>query len=473
MTPLRTLEAILADAPEVRVRRRVGDLGAVVSGITHDSRRVQPGWVYCCVRGERADGHDYAVEAVAAGASALLAEREVPLGVPQVLVDDSRSAMGPLASAVHGHPSRHVTVIGVTGTNGKTTTTHLLGSVLERAGRPTGLLGTLSGSHTTPEAPDLQATLAGYLQAGKAAVAMEVSSHALALHRVDGTHFAVAVFTNLGRDHLDFHGTVERYFAAKARLFEPALASVGVVNGDDPHGQLLADAAEIPMTVFTMADATDLRIGPAGSRFRWRGHQVTLPMGGAFNVENALAAATAASLVGVDDADIVAGLGASPPVPGRFEPVDAGQPFTVLVDYAHTPDGLDAVLLAARNSAAGGRLLVVFGCGGDRDHAKRPAMGARAAQHADMVVVTSDNPRSEDPAAIIETVISGVPSDTGAEVVVESDRRAAIELAVRAARPGDVLVIAGKGHETTQALADRVVPFDDRAVAREAIGALG
>jgi UDP-N-acetylmuramoyl-L-alanyl-D-glutamate--2,6-diaminopimelate ligase len=467
----RPLDQIVADAPGLRVRHRVGDGSITVTGVTLDSRKVGPGTLFSCIRGGSVDGHSFAAGAVAAGASALLVDHELALRVAQVVVEDTRSAVGPLAASFWGHPSQRLRVVGVTGTDGKTTTTHVLASVLESAGLRTGIVGTLSGVHTTPEAPDLQERLAGFLDDGCVAVAMEVSSHALALHRVDATRFAVAVFTNLGRDHLDFHGTVERYFAAKAMLFGPGLAERATVNADDRHGRLLLDAAEIPTVTFGLADAEDLVVGPTSSTFRWRGLPVHLPLGGRFNVANALAAASAASLLGLPDADIARGLSSVPPVPGRFEPVDAGQDFAVVVDYAHTPDGLREVLTTARESARGGRVLVVFGAGGDRDAVKRPEMGAVAAVLADVTVVTSDNPRSEDPGTIIEAVTSGIPSERRAHVVVEPDRRAAIAVALEAAAPGDIVVIAGKGHETTQTIGDRVVPFDDRAVAHALLSA--
>jgi UDP-N-acetylmuramoyl-L-alanyl-D-glutamate--2,6-diaminopimelate ligase len=464
------LDDLLAGAPAVRVRRRSGPQHAMVEGVTLDSRQVAPGFLFACLRGAAVDGHDFAPAAVDAGASVLLVERELDLPVTQVVVDDSRAALGPLAAAFHGHPSEQLLLIGVTGTNGKTTTTHLLASILRAAGHRTEVIGTLSGRHTTPEAPDLHATLARFVHDGVTAVAMEVSSHALALHRVDGARFAVAVFTNLGRDHLDFHHTPERYFAAKARLFEPSQTAAAVVNVDDPHGRLLLDAAQVPTTPFSLtADVEGLRITPAQCAFHWRGHDVTVPLGGRFNAENALGAATAAVVAGVDESVVVAGLAAAPPVPGRFEAVDEGQPFTVLVDYAHTPDGIREALDAAREAAAGHRVLVVFGCGGERDAQKRPDMGAAAAAGADVVVVTSDNPRREDPAAIMEQVLAGVPAGARTRVHPEIDRRAAIRLAVRAARPGDVLVIAGKGHETTQTVGEEVRPFDDRVVAAEAL----
>jgi UDP-N-acetylmuramoyl-L-alanyl-D-glutamate--2,6-diaminopimelate ligase len=469
----RLVDAVAATTPGLAGRMAVvGDAPAAeVVAVTHDSRAAGPGTLFCCIPGERADGHDFAPAAVAAGATALLCERALPLDVPQVIVQSSRAATGPFAAEVADHPSHRLRVVGVTGTNGKTTTTHLLRSILEAAGWPTGIIGTLSGVRTTPEAPDLQASLVAMVDEGLVAVAMEVSSHALALHRVDGTRFAVAVFTNLSRDHLDFHATMEEYFQAKARLFEPDLADRAVVNLDDPHGRLLRDAATVPTTGYAMADAEDLSVGRTASTFTWRGQRVRLPLGGRFNVINAVAAATAAAALGVEPAVIAEGLAAVGPVRGRFQPVDGGQPFTVLVDYAHTPDGLDQVLAAARDLAAPpAKVVVVFGCGGDRDRTKRPAMGA-AASAADLVVLTSDNPRTEDPDAIIAEARTGIPAGTA--LVVEPDRRKAIAAAIEAAGPGDVVVVAGKGHETTQDLGDRVIAFDDRVVAREELERLG
>jgi len=460
------LDDLLAGAPELTVRRRVGRTPVRVTGIAHDSRTVGAGDLFCCLRGEHVDGHDFAPKAVAAGAVAVLAERPLDVPVPQVLVDDPRVAMAPVAAAFHGRPSNALTVVGVTGTTGKTTTTQLLASIFDHAGVPCGVLGTLTGVHTTPEAPELQAALAAFRAEGKRAVAMEVSSHALALHRADATRFAVAVFTNLGRDHLDFHGTTEQYFAAKARLFEPGMAAAGVADADDPYGRRLIDTAAIPMTPYSMADAEALEVGLLVSTFRWRGRSVRLPLGGRFNVRNALAAATAAVAAGAAVDSVVDGLAVAPPVSGRFEPVDAGQPFAVLVDFAHTPEALASALAAAREVAGTHRLFVVFGCGGDRDPSKRPLMGEVAARLADVAVVTSDNPRSEDPTAIISEVISGMPRARSARTEREPDRRAAIALALAEAAPGDVVLVAGKGHEATQTIGDRVLPFDDRVVAR-------
>ena len=469
---------------DVEVRSVRGDpAGAEIAAVTQDSETVAPGALFCCVAGERADGHDFAPAAVAAGAVALLGQRFVDVGarVPQVLVDDVRSAMARVAAALYGHPSRRLAVVGVTGTNGKTTTTHLLRAVLEADGRRAAVIGTLSsgaprsdgrsGPGTTPEAPELQRHLGELADAGFDAVAMEVSSHALVQHRVDAVQFAVAVFTNLSQDHLDYHGTMEDYFAAKSALFDPDRAAVAVANADDPWGRRLLEAPRLPTRPFALADAVGLRLDRTGSTFRWEGEPVRLRIPGLANVANALAAAAAARELGVGAAAVAAGLSGAAGVPGRNEAVDRGQPFTVLVDYAHTPDGLEQALAGARGTAGPGRVLVVFGCGGDRDRAKRPLMGEVATRLADVAVLTSDNPRSEDPAAIIDQVRAGVARPE--VLVVEPDRRAAIALALTRARPCDVVVIAGKGHETTQIVGHRVIPFDDRVVAAQILGELG
>ena len=464
------LDQLLADVDVLDVR---GDLSGVdVRAVVHDTDDVVSGALFCCVPGRRADGHDFAARAVTAGAVALLCERFVEVGVPQARVESTRPAMARAAAAFHGHPSRALTVIGVTGTNGKTTTTYLLDAVLEAHGWQTGVIGTLSGTRTTPEAPVLQAALAQHRDDGGRAVAMEVSSHALVEHRVDAVHFEVAVFTNLGQDHLNDHGSMEAYFEAKALLFDPARAHVGVVNADDAHGRVLLARGALPLVPFTMADAEGLTLGPVGSQFEWRGVRVQLRLGGRFNVANALAAATAAEVLGVPPETIANGLQSLASVKGRFDLVDAGQPFTVVVDYAHTPEALEQVLRAARELiGSDGRVIVAFGCGGDRDHSKRPLMGHAAADLADVVVLTSDNPRSENPAAIIEEVRKGMPARSRG-VVVEPDRAAAIALALNRARGGDVVVIAGKGHETGQEIAGTVEPFDDRAVARSVLAEL-
>ena len=436
-----------------------------VSAVAHDSRAVTPGTLFLCVPGEHTDGHDHAPAAVRAGAVALVCERPLDLGVPEVQVASARVAMGRVAAEFHGHPSQHLAVVGVTGTNGKTTVVHLLAAILRHAGRRPAVIGTLTGARTTPEAPDLQVLLAGFLGAGNDTVAMEVSSHALALDRVLGTRFRVAVFTNLSPEHLDFHETMDEYFAAKRRLFTAEYSERAVVDVDDPRGRELLETAEIPTTGFSVDDLEDLEVGLTSSRFRWRGHPVELALGGRFNVANAVAAAEAAVALGLDASAVAAGLGAAGAVPGRFEPVDAGQDFAVVVDYAHTPDGLERLLQTSRELVGSGRVIVVFGCGGDRDRGKRPLMGAVAGRLADHVVLTSDNPRSEDPAAIIEGVRAGF--DDRPDLVVDPDRRSAIAAALAEARADDLVVIAGKGHETVQIIGEETVPFDDRLVARE------
>ncbi|HEX9890184.1 MAG TPA: UDP-N-acetylmuramoyl-L-alanyl-D-glutamate--2,6-diaminopimelate ligase [Nitriliruptorales bacterium] len=465
--------------------------GATVVDVTHDSRQVGQGWLFCCVPGADADGHDFAPAAVGQGASALLVERWLDdLAVAQVRVASVRAAMGPAAAVVHGHPSRDLRIVGVTGTNGKTTTTYLLETAFGAAGWGTGLVGTVQmrihgaaqpGVRTTPEGPDLQRLLRTMHSRGVDAVAIEVSSHGLDLHRADGTWFACTVFTNLTQDHLDHHGTMDAYFTAKARLFTPAFSDRAVVCVDGEWGQRLASQASIDVTTYGR-DATaqhrivDVAADTAGTRFTLSGPDgdVTLRtrLLGDFNAGNAAAAYLAATAVGVPADAAIAGIAACDGVPGRLEPVDAGQPFAVLVDYAHTPDALDHVVRAARG-IADGRTIVVVGCGGDRDTGKRPLMGAVAAQ-ADVAVLTSDNPRSEDPQAILAAVAEGarraVDGGAPAAIRIEVDRRAAIALALQEARPGDVVVVAGKGHETGQELAEATVPFDDRLVALELLG---
>jgi UDP-N-acetylmuramoyl-L-alanyl-D-glutamate--2,6-diaminopimelate ligase len=447
--------------------------GVVVSDVTHDSRQVAVGSMFCCVTGGVHDGHLFAPDAVASGASALLCEHPLALDIAQLVVSDTRVAMAIAAAEVHGRPSERLGVVGVTGTNGKTTVVSMVASVLNHAGRAARAIGTLTGERTTPESTDLQRMLAQMLADGVSDVAMEVSSHALTLHRVDEIAFDVAVFTNLGVDHLDFHGTPEAYFAAKARLFEPGRCRVGVVNLDDVHGRLLADVSEFEVVGVSLADAHDLVTAPDGSSFTWRDTRIQLPMPGRHNVMNALLAAESLLQLGLDPATIAAGLAVLPTVAGRFESfrreLDGGAA-TVVVDYAHTPDALEQALGAARELVApGARLTVVFGCGGDRDRGKRPMMGAVATRLADRTIVTNDNPRSEDPSAIIEQIRAGLEDRT--ERI--DDRRAAITAAVLDAEPGDVVLVAGKGHEQGQVIGDRVEPFDDRQVVREVIAGGG
>ncbi len=472
---------------EIDVLATSGDPDAVdVRGVEHDSRRVERGDLFCCLVGRQTDGHDHASEAIARGAVGLVCERPVvtsparparPIVEVRVAPGSGRAAMARLAAAFWGHPARALVTAGVTGTNGKTTVTQLLGAVLEHAGHPTTVIGTLSGPRTTPESTELQRTFAAVRDAHgggpRPAVAMEVSSHALAQSRVDAVRFDVAVFTNLSHDHLDFHGTMDAYFAAKASLFEPERAARAVVNADDPWGQRLIAGARIPTVAVHPAEVTDVRLAVGRSQFTWRGHHVRTALTGLVNVYNAHLAAEAALALGVPSDVVAAGLAGASPVPGRLEALDVGDlGFDVIIDYAHTPAALAAALEEAGRLAhpRGGRTIVVFGCGGDRDQAKRPVMGRIAGRLADVAVVTSDNPRGEEPGTIIAGVLAGV--EPPASPVVEPDRRRAIEVALSGARAGDVVLVAGKGHETVQVVGDTKLPFDDRAVAAEAIGAL-
>ncbi len=448
-----------------------GDATIEINSVTHDSRQAGPGTLFACIDGATVDGHNFAQGAVEQGAAALLVQRILEVAAPQILVADSRRSMGSAAAEVYEHPDRDVVVLGVTGTNGKTTVTHMLGSMLTKLGRSVDVLGTLSGARTTPEAPELFRTLAQMRGNGVQNLAMEVSSHALELHRVEGLRFAVAAFTNLTQDHLDFHPTMADYFEAKARLFTTEQSERAVINRDDPYGRELLNRRE-DASSYSIDDAEDLHLEGATATFAWHGRPVTLQMAGVHNVSNAICAATMLDVLGYEADDIADALGAIDPVPGRMEWVSVGQPFRIAVDYSHTPDSIRVALAACRIAADGdAQVIVVFGCGGDRDRDKRPLMGAEAAQGADRVIVTSDNPRSEDPDEIIAQILTGVPDGTTVEV--EPDRRAAIALAVANARDGDVILIAGKGHETTQTIGDDAIEFDDRMVAVEAISAMG
>ena len=457
-------------------------VGSTVTGCTLDSRAVQPGDLYAALPGARAHGADFAAAAAAAGASAILTDsagagRCAAYDLPVLVADDPRGVLGAVAAWVHDDPSAAMLVLGVTGTNGKTTTAFLLDAGLRAAGHTTGLLGTVvtrigetavPSLRTTPEAPDLQALFATMRERGVTAVAMEVSSHALALGRVDGVRFDTSVFTNLSQDHLDFHPSMAAYEAAKAALFTPARSRRGVVDIDDAAGRRLLATASIPITTYGEQGqwrAADVDLRADGSTFRLVGPGVDVPasvrLPGAFNVSNALAALACLVVAGIPIADAVRGIASLAGVPGRMERIDAGQPFTAIVDYAHTPEAV-TTLLAAVRALTGGRVVVVLGCGGDRDRGKRPLMGRAAVQGADLAVLTSDNPRSEDPNAILAEM-----APPGA--IVEPDRRRAIELAVRGARSGDVVVVAGKGHESGQEISGVVTPFDDRQVLREAL----
>lgn len=453
-----------------------------VLDLAYDTRRVARGSLFFCVPGSLADGHDLAWEAVERGAAALVVERRLEVRVPQLVVPDARAAMAVAADVFFGEPTEELEVAGVTGTNGKTTTAYLLHSILAAADRAPGLVGTVEwivggasrpAPFTTPEAIELQRLFREMLDAGDRSVALEASSHGSALRRLDRVRFDVLVFTNLSQDHLDLHGSMEEYFQAKRRLFVGAQPPPAAVNVDDGWGRRLAselaDAHRAPLVTFgidTDADvrAQGLELTPEGCRFTAAGIEVECPLPGRFNAENALGALAAGLLLDLDEREIAAGISSVRHVPGRFEIVDEGQPFTVVVDYAHTPDSLAACLRAARDLAEG-RVLVVFGAGGDRDRSKRAPMGQVAAELADVVLVTSDNPRSEDPVAVIQDVLQG----TGAGVEMDPDRRSAIRRAISLARPGDVVVVAGKGHEHGQEIAGVVHPFDDREVAREAL----
>jgi UDP-N-acetylmuramoyl-L-alanyl-D-glutamate--2,6-diaminopimelate ligase len=431
----------------------VGGAAVEIRELAYDAREVARGSLFFCIRGASADGHDFAADAVREGAAALVVERALDVDVPQLVVPSVRAAMPRAATAFFGDPTAALPVVAVTGTNGKTTTAYLLWSILDAAGERPGLLTNVerrvgdevrSVGLNTPESIDLQRLFREMLDARNRACVMEATSMASVKGRLDGTRFAVLVFTNLTQDHLDFHGTMDDYFEAKRRLF--AQASLAVVNVGDDYGARLT--AEIP-------DAVTFRPDDSLSG-------IELKLHGRFNVENALAAVTAARALGIDEAAIKRGIEAFDRVPGRFDAVDEGQPFTVLVDYAHTPGALEAALESARELARG-RVICVFGAGGDRDRDKRPLMGQVVTELADIALVTSDNPRSEDPAAIAADVIDGLDLD------VELDRRRAIERALEQAQAGDVVVIAGKGHEQGQEIAGQKLPFDDREVVRDAL----
>jgi UDP-N-acetylmuramoyl-L-alanyl-D-glutamate--2,6-diaminopimelate ligase len=460
-----------------------------VFDLAYDAAAVGHGSLFVCVPGQRADGHDFAEGAVERGAVALIVERPLDLPVPQLVVSDARLAMALAADAFFGRPTRELEVAGVTGTNGKTTTAFVLYAILASAGRRPGLLGTVEMRvggerrpviRTTPEAIDLQRTFRELLDAGDRSCAMEASSHASELKRLVGTRFRALVFTNLSQDHLDFHGTLAAYYEAKRRLFTEADVDgnrpPAAVNVGDAHGRRLAEDLRdlgAELVTFGLVEDADIRaeeleLTPSSTSFRAAGLVLRPRLRGRFNVENVLGAVAAARLLGIEDEAVVKGIEHVAGVPGRFEAVDEGQPFAVVVDYAHTPEALENVLAEARGLAAG-RLLCVFGCGGDRDRAKRPLMGEVVSRLADAAIVTSDNPRSEDPDAIIAEILTGMD---GREQV-EPDRAAAIALAIEAAEEGDVVVIAGKGHEQGQELGDRTIPFDDREVARDALRRLG
>ena len=473
-----------------------GDPTTLITGLTLSSKRVRPGDLYAALPGAFAHGIDYARDAVAAGAVAVLTDpvgaAQLPAGVPVAVVEQPRKLLGGLAARIYGNPARSMRMIGVTGTQGKTTTTRLAESGMQGGGIRAAAVGTVGTridgvdvvtSLTTPEAPDLHGLFAVMKEHRVAACAMEVSSHALTLGRVDGVVFDVAVFLNLGRDHLDFHETVEDYYRAKASLFTRARARHALINIDDEHGRRLARETELPVQTFSIrggsADwsVTDVRLGPDRSEFVVHGPlgglvvPAACPLPGEVNVSNALAALAACGVAGLDVEAVAAGIAASAGVPGRFERIDEGQDFTVVVDYAHKPDAVDAALRTLRQLTSG-ELIVVLGAGGDRDPGKRQIMGEIAAGLSDVLVVTDDNPRREDPKEIRRAMLIGARRVRGKRVVEIGDRGEAIAMAIRLARPGDIVLIAGKGHEAGQEVAGTVHPFDDRDVARAALKAL-
>jgi UDP-N-acetylmuramoyl-L-alanyl-D-glutamate--2,6-diaminopimelate ligase len=475
-----------------------------VASVEHDSRVVNPGSLFVCIRGFKQDGHAFIGDAARRGAAAAVVEDDparlaIPPGLAVLRVANSRSALARLAAHFFAHPDRSLRLIGVTGTNGKTTTAYLVEAILRAAGHRVGLLGTIEyrcgattfpGERTTPESSDLQRLLARMRDMGAWGAAMEVSSHSLMLHRVEACEFDIAVFTNLTQDHLDFHGTMERYAEAKARLFEglgkdrvkPGIAAA-ILNADDPWAEFMARRTTGRVVRFSLGIETDVTVRTAqfdlaGIRAvvtsPWGRFEVTSSLVGRHNLANILGAAGACLHLGIPCRVVEAGIASLTAVPGRFEKVERGQPFGVVVDYAHTPDALERVLTFAREYTRA-RLIVVFGCGGDRDRTKRPRMGEVAARLADAVFVTSDNPRSEDPDAILREINAGIKKTfaNGGGHANILDRREAIGAALASARGGDLVVIAGKGHESYQILRDRTIPFDDRVVAREALAALG
>ncbi|HEU4972531.1 MAG TPA: UDP-N-acetylmuramoyl-L-alanyl-D-glutamate--2,6-diaminopimelate ligase [Gaiellaceae bacterium] len=453
-----------------------------IADLAYDTRRVTDGALFFCVRGSRVDGHDLAWEAIERGATALVVERPLEVDVPQLLVPSVRESMAVAADMFFGEPTRELELAGVTGTNGKTTTAFLLRAILGAAGRRPGLVGTIEwqvggeirpAPFTTPESIDLQRLFREMLDSGDRSASVEASSHGSALRRLDRVRFDVLVFTNLSQDHLDLHGSMDEYFQAKRRLFTGPQPPPAAVNVGSEWGRQLAEELEgahrAPLVTFGLDDAAEIRpdeleVTARGSRFRAGGVEIETPLRGLFNVENALGALAAGLLLDLDEDAIAKGIAGVAGVPGRFEPVDEGQPFAVVVDYAHTPDSLATVLRAARDLGEG-RVIVVFGAGGDRDRGKRPLMGKVAADLSDVAIVTSDNPRSEDPLAIIQDVLQGA----GLDVEIDPDRRSAIARAIAVADDGDVVVIAGKGHEQGQDVGGVVAPFDDREVAREAL----
>ncbi len=444
-----------------------------IANVELDSRQCVPGTLFLALPGHTTDGARFAAEARDRGAVAVLSDHDLDVGIPVVVVPSSQlRALASHASAtIVDHPELELELVGVTGTNGKTTIVTVLEQLARQMGWNGASIGTLTSERTTPAAPELFRRLRELVDefdpARRRLVALEVSSHALDQRRVDGLRFAASIFTNLGHDHLDYHHTLEEYFQAKARLFTPELSRLAVIWTDDAHGARLAESIAIGCIPVSREDASSVTLSMVGATFFWRGHLVRSPLVGAFNIDNALLALTTMASLGAAEDEVVDAFSRVRPVSGRFDVVHEGD-FTVVVDFAHTPEGLARILSDVRELSPSGALTVVFGCGGDRDVLKRPEMGAVAGRLADRVVVTSDNPRSEDPESIIDAVVGGL--DAGRDYHREADRREAIAWALKSAQPGDVVVIAGKGHETSQTLADRVIAFDDRTVVREILG---
>ena len=459
-----------ADRPEV-----------LVTDVTHDSRQAGPGTLFVAIRGKAFDGHDFVDQAIDAGSPALCVQDPMSSGVAEIIVPNTRLALGPLAASVHGSPSSEMSVVGVTGTNGKTTVTHYVESIASAADVPTGLIGTIHtriggqivvSKHTTPEASDFQRLLADMVAAGTRLVAAEVSSHALELGRVGGTDFSVATFTNLSQDHLDFHKSMDRYLASKKRLFEEYPVGTAVINVDDISGAVIADSFTGNLVRVGVDGDVRFNVGRShggvteiGLETPWGSASIQCPVMGAFNVQNAVLAATSLLAAGLEFDDVIAGVSQLPGVPGRYEVVSGDDPILVIVDYAHTPEGVAVAIETARSLNAK-RVIVVLGAGGDRDQRKRPLMGA-AAGAADLAVITSDNPRSEDPQVIVDEIVAG--AESSAEFLVIADRRAAINRAIGMAADGDIVLVLGRGHEPTQEIMGERLPFDDRVVARDAL----
>jgi len=488
---MSTVKSLAEIIKEVEVQASSGDSQVMVSGMSMDSRRVQPGDLYACVPGFKVDGHDFAANAIASGAVALVVDHFLPLDVPQVKVSNVRQAIGPLAATMYDHPSAQLELVGVTGTNGKTTITYLIEKIGTKHGKKVGLIGTLGaringreipGERTTPEAIEVQKLLGDMVKEGISLAVMEVSSHAMDLGRVSGCEFDAGIFTNLTQDHLDYHKTMKEYLDAKSRLFSSLVGKkqpkISILNGDDASFNMLNQVSAAPVVSYGIDKDVDYRaenveVTSEGVRFVVRFpegiQEIQYSTPGIFSVYNSLAAFAWGVERGYNPESVAEALAEIPGVPGRFESIRLGQPFQVIVDYAHTPDGLENVVRTAR-SFTKGRLITVFGCGGDRDKGKRPIMGEAASVGSDFLIVTSDNPRTEDPDQIIKEVLTGV---SGVEHVALRDRREAIWSACRMAKTGDTILIAGKGHETYQIFGTEIHPFDDREVAREALRGLG